>query len=69
MVINNNNNNINSNKNLNNNNVNDNEAQNGQNGKDDHLAKKERVRFGSFRTLSRDDDLILKEMVSIIVFH
>ncbi|XP_031619961.1 autophagy-related protein 13 homolog [Contarinia nasturtii] len=59
---NNNNNNINNNKNLNNNNENDNELKNGLTTKNDILTKNDRFRFGSSKTLSRDDDRILKEM-------
>lgn len=58
MLINNNNININNNKNLNNNNVNGNDEKN------DSLTKKDRFRFGSAKTLSREEDRILKEMVS-----
>lgn len=58
---NNNNNNINNSKNLNNNNVNDNEPKNGL--KNDSLSKNDKFRFGSSKTLSREEDRILKEMV------
>lgn len=64
MLINNNNNNINNNKNLNNNNVNDNEPKNGLPVKNGSLSKNDRFRFGSSKTLSREEDRILKEMVS-----
>lgn len=64
MMINNNNNNINNNKNLNNNNVNDNEPKNGLPLKNGSLSKNDRFRFGSSKTLSREEDRILKEMVS-----
>ncbi|XP_055324779.1 autophagy-related protein 13 homolog [Sitodiplosis mosellana] len=70
MLINNNNNNINNNKNLNNNNNNNNnvnangddEPKNGLDSKNDSLTKNDRFRFGSSKTLSREEDRILKEM-------
>lgn len=60
ILINNNNNN---NKNLNNNNVNDNEPKNGLHSNNGSLSKNDKYRFGSSKTLSREEDRILKEMV------
>lgn len=52
---------MNNNKNLNNNNGNDNEPK--DDSKNDTLSRNNRFRFGSSKTLSREDDRILKEMV------
>lgn len=63
--VNNNNININNNKNLNNNNANANANENADdNVKNGSLTKNDKFRFGSTKTLSREDDRILKEMVS-----
>lgn len=63
MFVNNNNININNNKNLNNNNnVNANENEN-DSVKNGNLLKNDKFRFGSSKTLSREEDRILKEMV------
>lgn len=62
----NNNNNLNNNKNLNNNNRNGDIDAKNIDIKDDSLLRNQRFRFGSSKTLSRDDDRILKEMVSLI---
>lgn len=66
VFVNNNNININNNKNLNNNNQNNNNNNNeniNDNAKNGSLSKNDKFRFGSSKTLSREEDRILKEMV------